>query len=69
MGTTENFRNSIVTYFKGVRAEWGKVVWPEKAQVLVNFVWVLIVCAFFTTLIYLLDVIYNWLFGLIPNAN
>jgi preprotein translocase SecE subunit len=25
--------NSITTYFKGVRTEWGKISWPEKRQV------------------------------------
>ena len=65
----ENLKSKIVTYFQGVRAEWGKVVWPEKNQVIVNFIWVIVICAFFTVLIFMFDVIYNWLFSFIPGSK
>ena len=29
-----DFKQSLITYFKGVKAEWGKVSWPTKQQVI-----------------------------------
>lgn len=26
----ETTKKNIITYFKGVRTEWGKITWPEK---------------------------------------
>ena len=55
----------IVTYFKGVKAEWGKVSWPTKKQVMVETVIVLIVVVFFTLVVYFMDIIFKALLGLI----
>ena len=66
---SNNLKESLVTYFKGVRAEWGKVVWPEKPMVIANFVWVVVVCTFFTILIFSFDLIYDWIFKFIPGSN
>ena len=65
----ENLKSSIITYFKGVRSEWGKVVWPEKNQVVVYFAWVLIICTFFTLLIFGLDKIFEFVLGFIPTSH
>ncbi len=65
----EKLKNSIITYFKGVRMEWGKVVWPEKNQVVVYFIWVLVVCTFFTLLIFAFDKIYELIFGFVPKFH
>ncbi len=65
----DKIKNSIVEYFKGVRTEWGKVVWPEKSQIIANFIWVMVVCTFFTILIFSFDLIYDFIFGLIPGAK
>lgn len=56
---------SIKTYFKGVRAEWGRVSWPEKRQVIVETVSVIVIVFVFTVLIYLLDLLFNGLLSLI----
>ena len=31
-----SFKDDLITYFKGVKAEWGKVTWPEKNQIIVE---------------------------------
>ncbi len=59
---------AIVTYFKGVRAEWGKINWPEKQQVIAETIFVIGIVAFFTVAVYLMDIIYKSVLGLIPNS-
>ena len=67
--SNENQKNDskkeIVTYFKGVKAEWGKVSWPTKKQVMVETVIVLFVVVFFTLVVYFMDIIFKALLGLI----
>ena len=41
----------------------------EKPMVIANFIWVVVVCTFFTILIFSLDIIYNWIFKFIPGSN
>jgi len=60
-----DFKESMITYFKGVKAEWGKVSWPTKNQVLVETGIVLAVVTFFTVVVYLMDIVFKWLLGLI----
>ena len=43
-----DFKQSVITYFKGVKAEWGKVSWPQKQQVIAETGIVLAVVIFFT---------------------
>ena len=57
--------NAIQTYFKGVRSEWGKIIWPERRQVIAETVFVLIIVAVFTVAVYLMDLIFKGLFSLI----
>ncbi|MDR1167595.1 MAG: preprotein translocase subunit SecE [Heliobacteriaceae bacterium] len=57
--------NTIQTYFKGVRAEWGKVSWPEKRQVIAETFFVVVIVFVFTTAVYLIDIIFKGLFGLL----
>jgi len=61
----ENTTNSIKTYFRGVRAEWGKISWPEKRQVVAETVFVVAIVFVFTVAVYLMDIIFKGLFGLI----
>jgi len=61
-------KDSIITYLKGVRAEWDKVTWPDKRQVAVETVIVLVVVFFFTLLVYIYDVLFEFVFGLIPGG-
>lgn len=58
--------NSIVTYFKGVRSEWSKITWPEKNQVIVETIFVVVIVFIFTVSIYLIDLIFKGILGLIP---
>ena len=60
-----DFKDSAITYFKGVKAEWGKVSWPTKNQVIVETGIVLAVVAFFTVVVFLMDKIFIGLLGLI----
>ena len=55
----ENAKKSIISYFKGVRTEWGKITWPEKHQVVVETFFVVAIVFVFTIFIYLVDIIFN----------
>ncbi len=61
----ENSTNSLKTYFRGVRAEWGKISWPEKKQVVAETVFVIAIVFVFTVAVYLMDIIFKGLLGLI----
>ena len=61
----DKFINSVQTYFRGVRAEWGKISWPERKQVVSETVFVVVIVFVFTVAIYLMDIIFKGLFGLI----
>ena len=61
----DKFLNSIQTYFRGVRSEWGKISWPEKRQVVTETIFVVVIVFVFTVAIYLMDIIFKGLFGLI----
>ena len=60
-----DFQQAVKTYFKGVKAEWSKVSWPTKHQVIVETIIVLVVVTFFTAVVYLMDIIFKGLLGLI----
>mgnify|MGYP000805641576 FL=1 len=60
-----NMTNSIRTYFRGVRTEWGKISWPEKRQVGAEALFVIVIVFVFTLAIYLMDIIFKGLLGLI----
>ena len=55
----EKTKQSIITYFRGVRTEWGKITWPEKHQVIVETFFVVAVVFIFTVFIYFADIIFN----------
>ena len=61
----QDFKQAIITYFKGVKAEWGKVSWPTRQQVIAETGIVLAVVTFFTVVVYLMDIIFKFLLGLI----
>ena len=60
-----DFKQAVITYFKGVKAEWGKVSWPTRQQVIAETGIVLAVVTFFTVVVYLMDIIFKFLLGLI----
>lgn len=57
--TLETVKKNTVTYFKGVRTEWGKITWPEKPQVMVETFFVVAIVFIFTVFIYFVDIIFN----------
>lgn len=57
----ENVKNNIITYFRGVKTEWGKITWPEKHQVVVETAFVVAIVFVFTVFIYFVDIIFNGL--------
>ena len=61
----DKFINSLQTYFRGVKTEWGKISWPERKQVVTETVFVIVIVFVFTVAIYLTDIIFKGLFGLI----
>lgn len=59
------FIESMKTYFRGVRSEWGKITWPEKQQIISETFMVIAIIFVFTVAVYLMDIIYKGLFGLL----
>ena len=56
---------AIKTYFKGVKTEWGKISWPEKNQVIIETLSVIVIVVVFTVAIYLMDPLFKGSLGLI----
>lgn len=59
------FVNSIQSYFRGVRTEWGKINWPERKQVITETVFVIIIVTGFTIAVYVMDLIFKSIFDLL----
>ena len=57
--SADKIKQSIITYFRGVRTEWGKITWPEKNQVVVETCFVVAIVFIFTVFIYIIDIIFN----------
>ncbi len=57
--TFETAKKNIITYFKGVRTEFGKITWPEKNQVVVETFFVVAIVFIFTVFIYVVDILFN----------
>lgn len=58
---------TIKTYLKGVRAEWGKISWPERSQVFGETFAVVVIVFVFTLSVYLMDVFFKFILGFIPH--
>ena len=56
---------SVKTYFKGVRTEWGRITWPERNQVIGETISVIVIVIAFTIAIYCMDLIFKSLLELI----
>ncbi len=63
-----SFINGLQTYFKGVRAEWGKITWPPKQQVIGETIYVLFIVFIFTLFVLLLDNGFSWIFSLLSKS-
>lgn len=59
--------NVITTYLKGVRAEWGKITWPERRQVLAETLFVVVIVFVFTLSVYVMDIFFKWILSFIPH--
>ena len=59
MMNNSNAKEAILSYFKGVKTEWGKITWPEKHQVIVETFFVVAIVFVFTVFIYFVDIIFN----------
>jgi preprotein translocase subunit SecE len=57
--------NSIDRYFKDVRTEFRKVIWPSQAEVSSSSLVVLVTLIFFTILIGVLDLVFSRIVGLV----
>ncbi len=57
--TADKIKQSVISYFRGVRTEWGKITWPEKNQVVVETCFVVAIVFIFTVFIYVVDIIFN----------
>lgn len=62
-----SFKEGLISYFKGVKSEWGKVTWPEKRQVVFETGVVIFVVAVFTVIVFLMDVTFRWLLSFIAK--
>ncbi len=56
--------NKIASFFKGVRAEWGKISWPQKPQIISETIIVFVVVIFFTILVFCMDKIFEFCLSL-----
>ncbi len=61
----QDIKENILNYFKGVRAEWGKITWPTKDQVRNETIAVILIVFAFTIFILLLDIVFQGFFNLI----
>ena len=62
---TAEMVEAIKAYFKGVKTEWGKISWPEKNQVIIETLSVIVIVVVFTVAIYLMDLLFKGSLGLI----
>ena len=60
--------NEITTYLKSVKLEWAKITWPERKQVVAETFAVLAIVFLFTVAVYLIDIIFKAVLGIIPSV-
>ena len=65
----QGFKEKMILYFRGVKAEWSKVSWPTKQQVIVETGIVLVVVLFFTVVVFLMDKIFIEVLSLIQDPQ
>ena len=57
----QTFKESLTAYLQGVKTEWGKITWPDKRQVVVETVQVMVIVTVFTILLLLADILFKWM--------
>ena len=60
--------NNIKAYLKSVRLEWAKITWPERKQVIAETFAVIAIIFLFTVAVYLIDIIFKAILGVIPTV-
>lgn len=60
---------AVSRFFRDTRGEMKKVVWPTRIQVRNNFIVVAVFCVVMALLIFLMDLGFNWLLGIIINIG
>jgi preprotein translocase subunit SecE len=63
-----NFAETVKTYLKGVKSEWGKITWPTKQTVIAETIQVIIITTIFTVMILSLDLIFKWILSFLPQV-
>ncbi len=58
--------DQIKAYLKSVKLEWAKITWPERKQVVAETVAVVAIIFLFTVAVYLIDIIFKAILGVIP---
>ena len=61
--------NGIMAYLKSVKLEWAKITWPERKQVIAETFAVVLIVFLFTVSVYLIDIIFKAVLGLIPTIR
>jgi len=62
-----NTLNGIIAYLKSVKLEWAKITWPERRQVIVESLAVIVIVFLFTVAVYLIDIIFKSILAFIPT--
>lgn len=60
--------DKFITYFKGVKAEWGKITWPDRKQVIAQTIIVIVVVLAFTIITFGLDIIFKGIIQVFCDA-
>ena len=58
----------IITYFRGIKAEWGKITWPDRNQVFAQTIIVIVVVSAFTIITFGLDIIFKGIIQIFCEA-
>ena len=61
----KNMKEDFIAYLKSVKLEWGKISWPQKQQVFVETLYVIVVTFVFTIAILLMDSIFSGILKLL----
>lgn len=64
-----SLKDNMLNYFKGVKAEWGKITWPPKQQVIAETIYVIVIVFVFTMLVLLLDLVFKGLFSIVKDPS
>ncbi len=60
-----SFIKKIADYFKSVKGEFKKIVWPSKESVIKNTGVVIAYCIIIGVIVFLLDMLFSWVFNLV----